>query len=775
MCGNLEASCNRFLFLAFTFAAFACTGGVSHAEDLVKSTEGMVQYKLSKVRIENSVLGEVMAIDYKRTREGTGNVSLSIRSDNGPVRVMGLGPRIESSGTIRLRDMLARIRSTLADGQPDGLEFCITATVSTLPGNPKFLVSNIVRHGKLGSKWKPRDLNDREKEFLEQERLRTNPPESVPDGYERSTSDTKLVPGMPVMYGSMGEWLPAVVARPSSRTFVHLYVDGRETLLVVKRQDWLAVSKKVAKQASRDPDAFSFAESVLPGTIFLLKDEQVPATEVDELVPGTPLLWARGIKWQSVHWMAEEGDRFRVLDRSSNAPKMETDKATQFAVTKETLKKLKAGDTDSFAANIKGFESLRIASAATSGTSSATGGMNLGVAPARSETPVPSSEEPAAEVRTWSDASGKFQIVAALVARDDSQVTLQRGDGRTVKVPIDRLSDDDREWLEREPEPEEPDDNPFAIEPISSTTAVDDYKGQFNRVAALQDISWGAQSLGFSPDANQVVVGSRSGTFWFSEITTAGLQTVSLKDAEIGEFNSIAFTPDGQTLLLGGARGEVMVYAVDSSGRLTFESRYKLHDRKVSQIVVSPDGKKALSAGDDKQALCWDVATGRRIALLDQFSGRVKACQFAQGGSIILATDGKDVIGFDLANDRSLNPVAVARSHAAGQSAAFSPDGTQLAVGDTYAIKVFDLTTGRQTKLLQSTEIQWSMRFAPNGRHLFSGGNGKVNLWDTQTGGLVHSETVGSSFYVQSLAISSDGRRLFCPTDHNTATVFEVK
>lgn len=53
--------------------------------------------------------------------------------------------------------------------------------------------------------------------------------------------------------------------------------------------------------------------------------------------------------------------------------------------------------------------------------------------------------------RTWRDASGDHQVVASVVSADQFTVVLQRqDDGREVTVPIDRLSREDRLWLEKQ-------------------------------------------------------------------------------------------------------------------------------------------------------------------------------------------------------------------------------------------------------------------------------------------------------------------------------------
>jgi hypothetical protein len=53
-----------------------------------------------------------------------------------------------------------------------------------------------------------------------------------------------------------------------------------------------------------------------------------------------------------------------------------------------------------------------------------------------------------AEGRTWTDSTGNYQVEATLVAFNDSTVVLKKENHRLVAVPIDKLSKDDRAYLE---------------------------------------------------------------------------------------------------------------------------------------------------------------------------------------------------------------------------------------------------------------------------------------------------------------------------------------
>ena len=66
----------------------------------------------------------------------------------------------------------------------------------------------------------------------------------------------------------------------------------------------------------------------------------------------------------------------------------------------------------------------------------------------RSQEPVSTTEtEPSQTYRTWSDATGKFQVEALLVGCQDDKVSLRKRDGLTVVVPVPRLCAADQAYL----------------------------------------------------------------------------------------------------------------------------------------------------------------------------------------------------------------------------------------------------------------------------------------------------------------------------------------
>jgi hypothetical protein len=71
--------------------------------------------------------------------------------------------------------------------------------------------------------------------------------------------------------------------------------------------------------------------------------------------------------------------------------------------------------------------------------------------PAKTETAQPKPQPKKArefEVRLWKDATGKFSIEAKLSGLSGGVVKLKKADGSVISVPVEKLSEADRAYLE---------------------------------------------------------------------------------------------------------------------------------------------------------------------------------------------------------------------------------------------------------------------------------------------------------------------------------------
>lgn len=63
----------------------------------------------------------------------------------------------------------------------------------------------------------------------------------------------------------------------------------------------------------------------------------------------------------------------------------------------------------------------------------------------------PEADVPGGGYRTWTDITGQYQTEAEFVRREDGKVRLRKPTGEEIEMPLERLSEDDRQWIRRWP------------------------------------------------------------------------------------------------------------------------------------------------------------------------------------------------------------------------------------------------------------------------------------------------------------------------------------
>jgi WD40 repeat protein len=101
------------------------------------------------------------------------------------------------------------------------------------------------------------------------------------------------------------------------------------------------------------------------------------------------------------------------------------------------------------------------------------------------------------------------------------------------------------------------------------------------------------------------------------------------------------------------------------------------HEGAVLGAAFSPDGRRIVTASQDKTARIWDADTAREIAVLRGHEGTVYSAAFDPGGSrIVTASQDRTARIWDADTARE---IAVLRGHEGFViSAAFSPDGRRI-------------------------------------------------------------------------------------------------
>jgi len=122
------------------------------------------------------------------------------------------------------------------------------------------------------------------------------------------------------------------------------------------------------------------------------------------------------------------------------------------------------------------------------------------------------SQVPAQKSRTWTDASGAHKIEAVMVKQSGDVVELKKSDGAIVKIPIDKLSAADQEFLKNPPKasspfevvkPAEP-KKPTVVGPASKETIeITEFdRSQLQQIAIESPGVWGVKPAEVTEDVD---------------------------------------------------------------------------------------------------------------------------------------------------------------------------------------------------------------------------------------------------------------------------------
>lgn len=287
-----------------------------------------------------------------------------------------------------------------------------------------------------------------------------------------------------------------------------------------------------------------------------------------------------------------------------------------------------------------------------------------------------------------------------------------------------------------------------------------------NDVVQFGDISWGFGGLCFAADGNRIVGGHKSDGVSVFDVAGKSVLSITKLGEEYRRLGLCQFSQDGRLLLLSSDRGLVVCCQLDGNNRPKPISQFAGHSRGLSCMDLSKDGRIAATGDSDKRVRCWETKSGHQFGDVLTFERAPQAVRISPDGNRLWATDGKTVITYDLQQKEILDQ-RVLSGAGIGQASAISFDGALLASGDSYAVKLWDIRTGRPLPSMEAGEIQWSMQFMPNSKVLVSGGRNKLSFWDTDRQQRVAAEIFDDAGYIKVFAISPDGNLVAAHTRRN--------
>ncbi len=277
-------------------------------------------------------------------------------------------------------------------------------------------------------------------------------------------------------------------------------------------------------------------------------------------------------------------------------------------------------------------------------------------------------------------------------------------------------------------------------------------------------------SVTFSPNGELLAMGTARGEVGIWHVS--GSSPLQVCRGHTGWVRSVAFSPDGKTLASGSHDQTIRLWEVDSGHCFHI---LQGHTDQVRSVTFSPDGKTLASGSHDQTIRLWEVDSGRSLHIFQGNTNQIRSVAFSPDGDV-LASGGDDqtIRLWEVKTGCCLN---ILQGHTKRvRSIAFSLNGNVLASGsEDQTIRLWKVSTGECFKTLQGhTNQVRSVAFSPNGKILASGGDDQVvRLWEISSANCLHA-LQGHTNRVWSVAFNPSGDVLATGGDDQVVRLWEV-
>jgi Tol biopolymer transport system component len=302
--------------------------------------------------------------------------------------------------------------------------------------------------------------------------------------------------------------------------------------------------------------------------------------------------------------------------------------------------------------------------------------------------------------------------------------------------------------------------------------------------AVLTGHSGRVHSVAFSPDGSTLITGCDQGVSPDGSPVSGGRRVrlwdvatrtcVATLTGPQGAAFSVAFSPDGTMLASGNSDHPVHLWRL--TGRFRRGGTILTGDTDVLSVAFSPDGSMLATGNCHKTVRLWDIGTRTCVATLTGHSGWVHSVAFSADGSTLATGSSDHTVRLWDTHTRTCTAILTGHSEIV-REVAFSPDGatTLASASADNTIRLWDVGTRTGIATLVDTfNPLLSVTFSPDGAMLASGGLDKtVRLWDVSTRTRIATLT-GHSESVASVAFSPDGTTLASSSHDKTVRLWQL-
>ncbi len=241
----------------------------------------------------------------------------------------------------------------------------------------------------------------------------------------------------------------------------------------------------------------------------------------------------------------------------------------------------------------------------------------------------------------------------------------------------------------------------------------------------------------------------------WSSYRQAGFPLLTFTGSSAG-VSEVVITPDGRTALSADGASTFRLWDLPSGKIL---SVFPGHQGAVQSLAIASDGRIALSGGRDKTLKLWDIVTGKKLRDFTGHSDWVMSGAFAPDRRTAISGSIDNTLKlWDLVSGKELRTFSGHSSWV--YSVAISSDGgTALSGSRDKTLKLWDLANGQEVRTYTGhTGPVLRVAFAPDGKTALSASEDQtVRFWDLATGKALRAFTLPDG-EIYSVRIARDGK-----------------
>lgn len=278
-------------------------------------------------------------------------------------------------------------------------------------------------------------------------------------------------------------------------------------------------------------------------------------------------------------------------------------------------------------------------------------------------------------------------------------------------------------WLDELPGKREPQDDNSEEQELKRLAAETVLEGDTDQVT----------SLAVSPVGGIVAIGGADGSVTLRKVIDGG--RVRKFTAHDGAVHGLAFSQNGQYLGTGGDDHLAKLWQ-SPSGKLAHT--YEGHEDAVLAVTFTPNDRYLATAGRDNKVAMWWVSNGQRRSMQPGHRGEIRSLDSsAKVNLVVSASADRTARLWATSGTYTSMQRGTFKGHTGAVNAvAFSPDGEMIASGgDDKKLKLWDSQTRQQQATISLDGELVAVDYSPDGLRLITAtrGSSEATVWSVGT------------------------------------------